>query len=195
MQTTKIEERKNIIVSLKSNIGEQKKGIDKRIQYLKGISILHITLTLFCGGIVISSIISDLLGYEFYDWQKMGLLAILSLSAILNIPNELYELKLLNHLTKINSKLDFDGIEKLNNELKSLINKLNNRLRNNWFVLVLAILIMIMGAWQMLIESKNPYWNYMKLPIIAFYGIIILRFIITNKILSENINKTEKYSS
>ena len=195
MQKTKIEERKNIIVSLKSNFGEQKKGIEKKIQYLKGISVLHLILTLFCVGILVSSIVSDLLGFEFYKWQKTGLLAILSLSTILNLPNELYELKLLNHLKKINSKSEFDGIEKLNDELKKLINKLNNRLRSNWFVFALAILIMVMGIWQMLIEDKNPYWNYMKLPILAFYGMIIFRFIKTNKRLSENIKKTEKYCS
>ena len=195
MQTTKIEERKNIIVSLKSNYGGRKKGIEKKIQYLKGISILNLTLTLFCGGILISSITFELLGYDFLKWKKTGLLAILSLSFVLNLPYELYELKLLNHLKKINSKSEFDGIEKLNNELKKLINKLNNKLRSNWFVFSLAILIMVMGIWQMLIEDKNPYWNYMKLPILAFYGIIIFRFINTNKRLSENIKKTEKYCS
>jgi hypothetical protein len=195
MQTTKIEERKNIIVSLKSNYGGRKKGIEKKIQYLKGISILNLTLTLFCGGILISSITFELLGYDFLKWKKTGLLAILSLSFVLNLPYELYELKLLNHLKKINSKSEFDGIEKLNDELKKLINKLNNRLRSNWFVFALAILIMVMGIWQMLIEDKNPYWNYMKLPILAFYGIIIFRFINTNKRLSENIKKTEKYCS
>jgi hypothetical protein len=195
MQTTKIEERKNIIVSLKSNYGGRKKGIEKKIQYLKGISILNLTLTLFCGGILISSITFELLGYDFLKWKKTGLLAILSLSFVLNLPYELYELKLLNHLKKINSKSEFDGTEKLNDELKKLINKLNNRLRSNWFVFALAILIMVMGIWQMLIEDKNPYWNYMKLPILAFYGIIIFRFINTNKRLSENIKKTEKYCS
>tara|TARA_R110001632_G_scaffold232256_2_gene372594 strand:+ start:4692 stop:5291 length:600 start_codon:yes stop_codon:yes gene_type:complete len=193
MNTTKIEERKNIIVSLKSNYGERKNGIEKRIQYLKGISILNLTLTLFCGGIIISSILSELLGYNFFKWQKTGLLVILSLSFTLNLPNILYELKLLNHLKKINSKSEFDGIEKLNNELRNLINKLNKRRKSNRFLFALTILILIMGIWQMGFDNNNPYWDYMKLPVIAFYGIIIFRFILINKKLAENINETEKH--
>ncbi|QXP72357.1 hypothetical protein H0I31_00630 [Tenacibaculum sp. AHE15PA] len=188
-------DRKNIIISFKSNYGERKKGIEKRIQYLKGMSILNLVLTLLCGGILISSIISELFGYTIFRWEKTGLLAILSLSFVLNLPNELYELKLLNHLKKINSKPEFNGIDKLNSELKKMIDKLNNRFKNNWSVIVLAILILIMGIWQMGFDNNNPYWNYMKLPILVFYGIIIFRFIITNRKLNENIEKTEKYCS
>jgi len=81
-------------------------------------------------------------------------------------------------------------------ELKNIIEKLNNRLKNGWIEITLAIIILIMGIWQMgFSDNNNPYWNYMKLPILAFYGIILFRFIFTNRKLNENINKTEKYCS
>ena len=193
----KMNERKNIIISLKSNFGEPKNGIEKRLSFLKGMTILNLTLTLFSAGILVLSIISELFNYEIFEWKKTGLLAILSLSFILNLPNQYFELKLLNHLKKLGSKSEFSGIDKLNIELKSIIKNLNNRLKNGWVEITLAIIILIMGIWQMGFSNNNnnPYWNYMKLPILAFYGIILFRFIFTNRKLNENITKTEKYCS
>ena len=193
----KMNERKNIIISLKSNFGEPKNGIEKRLSFLKGMTILNLTLTLFSAGILILSIISELFNYEIFEWKKTGLLAILSLSFILNLPNQYFELKLLNHLKKLGSKSEYNGIDKLNIELKSIIENLNNRLKNGWVEITLAIIILIMGIWQMGFSNNNnnPYWNYMKLPILAFYGIILFRFIFTNRKLNENITKTEKYCS
>ena len=96
----KMNERKNIIISLKSNFGEPKNGIEKRLSFLKGMTILNLTLTLFSAGILVLSIISELFNYEIFEWKKTGLLAILSLSFILNLPNQYFELKLLNHFKK-----------------------------------------------------------------------------------------------
>lgn len=190
-------ERKNIIISLKSNFGEPKNGIEKRFSFLKGMTILNLILTLFSAGILVLSIISELFNYEIFEWKKTGLLAILSLSFILNLPNQYFELKLLNHLKKLGSKSEYNGIDKLNIELKIIIENLNNRLKNGWVEITLAIIILIMGIWQMGFSNNNnnPYWNYMKLPILAFYGIILFRFIFTNRKLNENITKTEKYCS
>ena len=198
----KMNERKNIIISLKSNFGEPKNGIEKRLSFLKGMTILNLTLTIFSAGILVLSIISELFNYEIFEWKKTGLLAILSLSFILNLPNQYFELKLLNHLKKLGSKSEYNGIDKLNIELnielKIIIENLNNRLKNGWVEITLAIIILIMGIWQMGFSNNNnnnPYWNYMKLPILAFYGIILFRFIFTNRKLNENITKTEKYCS
>ena len=192
--THKMEERKNIIISLKSSLKESDESIEKRIQYLKIITTMNLVLTLLSAGILILSILSELFDYEIVKWQKTGLIAILGLSFVLNLPNQLYELKLLKHLKRIDFKSEFEGIHKLNGELKSIVDKLNNRLRNNWPIFILMIFILIMGLWQGL-NNGNPYWKYMKLPIILFYGIIVLRFIFTNKKLTENIDKTEKHNS
>ena len=189
----KMNDRKNIIISLKSNFGEPKNGIEKRRLFLKGMTILNLILTFFSAGILVLSIISESLNYEIFEWEKTGLLAILSLSFFLNLPNQYYELKLLNHLKKIDSNSEFSGIEKLNMGLKNIIEKLNDRPKNIWIEITLAVIILIMGIWQIGVENNNPYWNFMKLPVILFYGIIIFRFIITNRKLNENIEKTEKY--
>jgi DMSO reductase anchor subunit len=190
---TKIDERKNIIVSLKSNYGERKKGIDKRIQYLKGMTILDLVLTTFCGGIVLLSIILEPLGYEFFKWQKMGLLTILSLSFILRLPEEIFELKLLKHLRNISDKSDFLGIDKLNSDLKIIVDKLNKKLKYNRLIIPLAIIILVFI--QVLSENLNPYWNYAKIPVLLFFGMIVIRFYNVNKKLNKNIMETEKYCS
>ena len=192
---TKIDERKNIIVSLKSSYGQENKGIEKRIHFLKLMSTINIVLIIFCAGILFHSIISEQFGIGYFKWQKMGLITILSLSFVLNLPKALYELKLLKHLKRINTKSEFSGIEKLNNELKNIIDQLNNGLKNNWHIILLAIVLMIMGIWQSLYDQSNPYWQYMKIPVILFFGIIVIRFINTNKKISDNINETEKYCS
>ena len=189
---SKIDQRKNIIISLKPAFGERKKGIDKRINFLGLMSSINLIFFLFSGGVICASIISEQLGYEFFKWQKMGLLTLLSLSFALTLPNEIYELKLLRHLKNINSKSDFNGIDKLNIELKSIIDYLNNRLKSNWMILVLIIVIFIMGIWQMGFDNNNPYWDYMKTPVVIVYGIILFRFAITNKKLTKNISETEK---
>lgn len=187
---TNIDNRKNIIISLKSYYGERKKGIDKQIQFLKMSNFLNISISIVCFGVLITSIISEQLEFDFYKWQKTGLLALLSLIAFLNLPNAIFELKLLKHFKKINNYNDFNGIEKLNNDLKFQIDKLNNRIRTNIIPVILGILILFMSVWQTMSEN-NPYWEYMKLPIILFFGFIIIRFVIVNKKLSENIKKVE----
>ena len=189
---TKIDERKNIINSLKSNLGEPKKGIDKRIKYLKGIIILNLVFILFSDGIVVLSILAEILDYDFIRWQKTGLIVIISLSFTLKLPNYFYELKLLKHFKNINSKSEFKGNDKLNSDLKNIIDKSNNGFKNNWSVIILAIVILITGIWQMGYDVNSPYWNYMKLPILVFYGIVLNGFIITNKKLQHNIDETEK---
>jgi len=191
----KIDERKNIIVSLKSNYGERKKGIDKRIQYLKGMTILNLILTIFCGGIILTSIILEPLGYDFFKWQKMGLLTILSLSFILRFPEEIFELKLLKHLKNISDKSDFSGIEKLNSDLKIIVSKLNKKLKYHGIIIPLAVIILVLGFVQVLSENVNPYWNYAKIPVLLFFGMIIVRFYNVNKKLTKNITETEKYCS
>ena len=119
MKTT-IDERKNIIISLKPAYGDRNKGIEKRIQYLKALNFFNLILSILSAGIVTVSIMADLTGNDLFKWQKMGLLAIMSLSVILNLPNSMFELKLLQHFKKINDKTAVEGIAALNIDLKRI---------------------------------------------------------------------------
>jgi hypothetical protein len=186
-----IETRKNIINSLKPTIDWSNKSLDKRVKFLKGISVVNIILTIICAGILFSTILSELIGLGFNKWENIGLFAILSLSFIINLPNQLYELKLTKHLIKIKLENELDNLEKLNDELKTIISKLNNRIKNNWHIPLLAVIILVLGMWQMGSENGDQIWSYMKLPIIIFYSIILFKFWKTNKSLNRNINAAE----
>lgn len=64
---TKIEERKNIIVSLRSNyFGERDKGIDTSIKYLRTMGILNLVLAILYGGIIVLSILNEFFGFEIF---------------------------------------------------------------------------------------------------------------------------------
>lgn len=190
-----MEERKNIISSLKSNYGERKKGIKKRIQLLKGMNILNLMLTILCGGIIIFSIILEPLGFEVFKWQKMGLFTILSLSFTLRLPEEYFELKLLKHYYRISNKSDFDGIEKQNSELKIIIGNVNKKMGYRGILTPIAIVISILGMIQVISEGSNPYWNYTKILILLFFVIVLTRLYRVNKKLNRNIIETEKNCS
>ncbi len=159
------------------------------------MNIINLILTILCGGIIFLSIILEPLGFEFFKWQKMGLLTILSLSFILRLPEETFELKLLKHLKRISDKSDFDGIEKLNSELKIIIGNLNKKMNYHRIFIPLAIAILILGMIQFLSEDLNPYWNYAKILIILFFGMVLTRFYKVNKKLNRNIIETEKHCS
>jgi hypothetical protein len=75
--------------------------------------------------------------------------------------------------------------------LKTIISKLNNRIKNNWHIPLLAVIILVLGMWQMGSENGDQIWSYMKLPIIIFYSIILFKFWKTNKSLNRNINAAE----
>ena len=51
---------------------------------------------------------------------------------------------------------------------------------------------MIMGIWQMLYDNNNPYWEYMKVPIVLFYGLVLTKYMITNQKIQYNIDEAEK---
>ena len=187
---TKIDERKNIIVSLKSKYRNEHKGINKQIKNLRIMSVLNISLSIICGGLTCMSIISDLFGYEILKWENSSILVIMSITFFLNFPDDIYELKLLKHFKRINDYKDFIELEKLNIELKKIIINLNSRKNLSIAVIFTIILILLMGLWEVAI-SNNPYWIYMKLPILILYGFIIIRFIQGYKKITENIEKVE----
>ena len=186
-----IEERKNIIMSLNPTFGDRQKGLGKRIKYLKIMIAVDLILTLFCGGIIFTSITMEPFGFEFFKWEKMGLITILSLSFVLRLPEETFEIKLLLHLRKLISKADCGGVSKLNSELKNIVVDLNKKTNYQVYFIPLAIMILILGIVQVLAEDLNPYWNYAKVLVVLFFGIVLKRFYKMNKKLTKNIIETE----
>ncbi|WP_066218550.1 hypothetical protein [Formosa haliotis] len=187
----KIKERIQIIFSLKSNLADNKIENEKRIKFLKKSTVIELVLTIILAGIVVLSKIFEHLDLNVFKWIDSGLLILLALSSAIYLPNGWYELKLLKHLKFIDSKSDFVGIDTLNNELQTIIDHLNaafNRFRGiRIYVFFIAILVL----WHLGSDTNNPYWDFMKLPVLVFYGYLIIRFINTNRKLSQNIEMVE----
>ena len=123
----------------------------------------------------------------------MELFTLLSLTLILKLPYEFYELKLLKHLKKIKSLKEFNQLENLNFKLKNIVTDLNNRKKKNLFVIILALAIMISGMLKIIYDDLNSYWTHTKIPTLLLYGIIIFNFIRLNNSLTQNIEKTESH--
>ena len=192
--TSNIDIRKNIIISLKSSsYRNQKNGLEEQIKHLKSLYILNLLLTIFCAGIVTTSILTDLLGFDIFKWEKMEFFTLLSLTLILKLPYEFYGLKLLKHLKKIKSLKEFEQLENLNFKLKNIVDDLNNRKKKNLFVIILALAIMISGMLKIIYDDLNSYWTHTKIPTLLLYGIIIFNFIRLNNSLTQNIEKTESH--
>lgn len=189
-----IDKRKNTILTLKSIQRNRTKGIDKQIKKLRSISIINICLSVFCNALILLSLISEMLSITIIEWNKVALLTILSISYTITLPIEIYQLKLLKHLKKIADKEGDFNLKELNLELKGIIDKLNNK-RGSWFIIVLAFGIMFLGVVQVLSKNLNPYWSYIKLPVLLFYGIVVYQFITINKKLNKNIQETENLLS
>ena len=132
-----MEERLKIIDSFKSLFGKREKGIEKRIQFLKFSISFTLILTIITVGVVIGSIIFDLVDLKMLAWSKMGLLVLLSLPSILRFPNGIYELKLLNHSKKMANGNGQVIIKEANLELMELIENLNT-IKYKWILIVLT---------------------------------------------------------
>jgi hypothetical protein len=66
-------ERKNSVISLKSNLGGSKKVIEKGTEFLTGMSILNLILTIISAGFSVLSILAEIFGYEIFKWQNRHL--------------------------------------------------------------------------------------------------------------------------
>jgi len=188
-----MDKRKNIIDSLNTIAKRQSRSNEERIQFLEMMKSMDVVLIVVCGGIIATSILSYLFGYHLFSWSELAIIVMIGLGLILSFPSIFYELRILKHREVISRGDDFNEMDVLNEELKSIIDGLNTRFEENWITTLIGLFIMAIGAWQMFVENANPYWNYMKIPTAVFSGIIIVRFIFTYRKLSSNIKETEKY--
>jgi hypothetical protein len=184
---TEIEERKRIIISLKSNYRDKNLGIDKRIRNVKMYVTIYTVLTIFVVGIVLISIIGEALGYTFLKWNKMGLFVLFSIGYVLRVPKDIFELKLLNHLKSLNDHSDVNQINESNIRLKGIIEKINNNRNFLIIVIPLMVVLIILTFLQIPSDNLHPLWNYAKIPTCLIYVIGLIRYFTIIIKLNENI--------
>ena len=184
-----MEERLAIIDSFKPFFGKRKKGIQNRVFYLKLALPIYAIMVLFAVSVVIGSGIIGFESMSIFQWDKMGLIVLLSLSFGLNLPNIVYELQLLNHAKRMQGFGASEGAVNINSELKQILGRVN-RPKNRWFLLPLVAIIAASSLWQIL-GDENPFWQYFQWPALIFYGIVLYYFIHLFRAIAANIEKAE----
>jgi hypothetical protein len=157
--TNQITERIQIIDGFKSIYHWENKTEEKKIKTLKLISFLDygvvmilLAFSILASGLTsfhVDSIISG-------NWEKSGLLVLMTMSLSIRAPFGFIELILKKHSKEIKDlKIDFD--DKLNHDLEFLISKFNDRNKYLYITGLPAILILIAALLQ--VFDLNPYWD------------------------------------
>ncbi|NQX81499.1 MAG: hypothetical protein HRT66_05840 [Flavobacteriaceae bacterium] len=188
---TEIERRREIILSMKSNLGDLKKGIDKTIRRFVILDIVNKVLALICFLLLIVMMASDFFGLDSFSWNDSGIIVVVSLSIVLRLPSGIYDVKLLRHLKFIEGKQDKEGIDKLNEKLYyTLKNKINKNYK--FFIMVSVLMLFIFVTAVIQAFTKEYMLNeFTKTALIVFWGLVIFNYTKTVKILNRNINDVE----
>jgi hypothetical protein len=155
----KITERVQIIDGFKSIYNFKGKTEERKFKTLKytslldyGLAMILLAFSILASGLTsfhVDSIISG-------NWEKSGLLVLMTMSLSIRAPFGLIELILKKHSKEIKDlKIDFD--DKLNHDLEFLISKFNDRKKYLYIIGLPAILISIAALLQ--VFDLNPYWD------------------------------------
>lgn len=157
--TNQIAKRIQIIDGFKSIYNFKGKTEERKFKTLKytsllyyGLAMILLAFSILASGLTsfhVDSIISG-------NWEKSGLLVLMTMSLSIRAPFGLIELILNKHSKEIKDlKIDFD--DKLNHDLEFLISKFNDRKKYLYITGLPAILILIAALLQ--VFDLNPYWD------------------------------------
>ena len=157
--TNQIAKRIQIIDGFKSIYNFKGKTEERKFKTLKytslldyGLAMILLAFSILASGLTsfhVDSIISG-------NWEKSGLLLLMTMSLSIRAPFGFIELILKKHSKEIKDlKIDFD--DKLNHDLEFLISKFNDRKKYLYITGLPAILILIAALLQ--VFDLNPYWD------------------------------------
>lgn len=181
-----IEERIGIINQLKTTLTGKDLSLEKRIKRLKLWGYMNFGLVnlLLVFLIIISA--STLLRLEPFgqNWQKSGLIVLMTISLSLHAHFSIIEFLLLKHSKRLgNSDFNFDN--RLNMELKELIDDMNYHRFKPYWIIIPAIILMIASA--LMVLELNPYWDMFTWPVLAISVLLSWRLNICVFLIRRNI--------
>jgi hypothetical protein len=189
-----MEKRISIIDSYRQGRPQAEGSIEKRLKKARMLSNLQIIIGGLCVFLLFVSIISTSLNLPFsLNWDKAALTVIITLSMALNFQPHYFEIKLLRHQKKLNACKASSVPDELNAELTKLTEKINNRFRKYWPLILPVLVILAAALWQIFSNYHNPYWSYFKIPVLLVFVFIFWDFFQINARLSNNLNKAEEY--
>ncbi|PIE99500.1 MAG: hypothetical protein CR961_00470 [Polaribacter sp.] len=134
---------------------------------------------------VIFTILSSIFKWNFsvFYWDKMQVLVISTLSLWETFLESFVSLMFSNHLKKIKNKtIDNDNLD-------IQLERICRRIDNGVFSTIFYFVIIIVAIW---LYEEQTYWEYLKIPILIVYLLLILKTINIYVKLKRNITEFEK---
>ncbi len=185
-----IDERIKIAKSFKSIYNWKGKTPEKREKTLKMVAFSDYGIVTFLLFVCILASAMTIFQTQSIssNWEKSGLLVLLTMSFSLRSPFSFIELILNNHIKKIeNVRYQFDN--ELNNELDNIITKLNRRKKYIYLIGLPAILIFIPAMLQ--VFNANPYWDKFPPFVLTVSLYILVRIHYDIMKLKRNLKRVE----
>lgn len=181
-------ERIDIINSFKLIGREKNEKVEMHLQtnyYLFLLSGIAFSITLL---IVLSKIMNVFLENETsFNWNRAGLIVIISITSCTAMGRELYKMIILKHLKFLETSTVKVFNEHLNDELISLVSKLNKSIG----IVALMSLIFIGILINSFMDYQLTYYNFLIAPTLLFYVLAPLNIWANYKKLKANINQVE----
>lgn len=170
LQPNSLRQRLEVIKHLRSFYPNKKalSGTD-RLQHLnRRYYWADVTMAILIWGLVLPALVNEVFNLHlgFFNWSKMPLLVIFSISISHRLSYGLYERFLLKQLIWL-SHTDIEIPENNNRALLKVVEHINSRKRQIPLILLSAI-ILALGIWQLLVE-ETPYWSYTTVPVAVFF--------------------------
>ena len=185
-----INKRIEIAKNYNSIYGWKKMTPEKREKTLKRIALLDywIVMVLLPFLIIVSALSTFQIDIFSRNWTNAGLLVLMTMSLSIRAPLSYIEVMLQNHIKKIESnKHEFNN--RLNDELHTIVVKLNRRKKTIYLTGIPVIIIMIPALLQ--VFNTNPYWD--KFPplvlIVSLYLVVRINYDIVK--LKQNLKQAE----
>lgn len=173
-----IEERIEIIKSLKTTTGKADQSLEKRIKSTRIFGIISYALANFVLIFLILITILTILDFGSFgsSWSKSALFVFITISISIQAHFSPIDFLLSKHRKKLqNSSFSFNN--QLNNTLRKQIDELNYHRFKPYWIIIPALIIMIPGILMVFADDdvfakNNLYWDYFKIPVL-FIGILL----------------------
>ncbi len=175
---SQIEERIEIIKSLKTTTGKADQSLEKRIKSTRIFGIFSYSLANFVLIFLILITILALLDFSSYGsrWSKSAFFAFMTMTISLGAHFSSIDFLLSKHRKNLLNS-DFSFNNQLNNTLKMQINDLNYHRFKPYWIIIPTVIIMTTGMLMFFADHgvfpKNKlYWDYFKIPVL-FVSILL----------------------
>jgi len=185
-----IEERIQIATEFKSKVDWKDESLEKKIQKLRITGFFNFGFANFLFFLVILMSILAFFHIEpFYqNWQKSGLIILLSASFSIHAPFYYTEYILLKH-SKLILNLDVESVDSLNDELSIIVNKLIKR-GKIYYILYRTEIVIVVGTIFQVSES-NPILSVFLYFILILSFLLVLELTYLTHLVRVNIKKVE----